>query len=71
MLNWSLHFLPKSADNLEQNMNESECHLWHAYRSIIIEAKPDPVPPPNEWKIKNPWSELQCSTVRRIRSMQD
>ncbi|VDO11444.1 unnamed protein product [Haemonchus placei] len=53
MLNSNFAFFPKSTDN----------------RSIIKAAKPLPVPPPNEWKMRNPCRDAQRSVSLRIRSM--
>lgn len=36
------------------------------YLSINKEPKPEPVPPPKEWKIRNPWRPLQASDKRLI-----
>lgn len=38
-------------------------------RSMSSDVKPLPVPPPNEWKTRNPWSPWHCSVRRRIRSL--
>ena len=37
-------------------------------RSIKSDVKPEPVPPPNEWKTRNPCSPEQLSASLRVRS---
>lgn len=36
-------------------------------RSRRREPKPDPVPPPNEWKIRNPWRDEQLSICMLVK----
>ena len=40
-----------------------------AIRSMRREPRPEPVPPPKEWKTMKPWRAWHCSAILRSLSM--
>jgi hypothetical protein len=76
-----------SGENRVVGLDHSSGHLrrWVdteielAFLSIVhrksfqeeLDPNPDPVPPPTEWKIKNPCNPEQLSTILRILSMEE